>query len=90
MRTTVKATYTLLPQTIRKLEQLAERWGVTKSEVIRRSIDQLSCQDPIHDQEKPDPLLALKQYQAAMHLTREERARWIDDVRKERHARHPS
>jgi predicted transcriptional regulator len=35
---TVKATYSLDPDTVRSLDNLARRWGVTKSEALRRAI----------------------------------------------------
>lgn len=35
---TVKATYSLDPGTVRSLEGLARRWGVSKSEALRRAI----------------------------------------------------
>ncbi len=37
-RTTIKSTYALDPETVRRLDALARRWGVSKSEVLRRTI----------------------------------------------------
>ena len=34
----VKATYSLDPETVRNLEDMARRWGVSKSEALRRAI----------------------------------------------------
>lgn len=34
----VKATYSLDVETVRKLEEMARRWGVSKSEALRRAI----------------------------------------------------
>ena len=34
----VKSTYALDPETLAALEQVAKRWGVTKSEALRRAI----------------------------------------------------
>jgi hypothetical protein len=34
----IKATYSLDPETVRLLERTARRWGVSKSEALRRAI----------------------------------------------------
>lgn len=36
--TTIKSTYSLDVESVRTLETLAERWGASKSEVIRRAL----------------------------------------------------
>ena len=83
MKSTIKVTYSLDATTVHTIDQLATSWGVPKSEVVRRSI--LSAAEK-REVPEPDRLAALKQYQAASHLTREERAKWIDQVRDERKA----
>jgi len=35
---TIRSTYALDVETVRKLEELAKHWGVSKSEALRRSV----------------------------------------------------
>lgn len=83
MKSAIKVTYSLDASTVHTIDRLAATWGVPKSEVVRRSI--LSAAEK-KEAPEPDRLMALKQFQAASHLTREERARWIDEIREERKA----
>jgi predicted transcriptional regulator len=39
--TTSKVTYSLKPETVDRVQELATAWGVPKSEVIRRAVDKL-------------------------------------------------
>ncbi len=38
--TTCKVTYSLRPETVDRVQELATQWGVPKSEVIRRVVEQ--------------------------------------------------
>lgn len=38
----IKATYSLDPETIALLERVSRRWGVSKSEALRRAIQALA------------------------------------------------
>jgi len=42
--TTSKVTYSLKPATVDRVQELATVWGVPKSEVIRRAVEQVSEQ----------------------------------------------
>jgi hypothetical protein len=37
--TTAKVTYSLKPETVSRIEELAVQWGVPKSEVVRRAVE---------------------------------------------------
>jgi predicted transcriptional regulator len=55
--TSIKSTYALDVETIRKLERVAARWRVSKSEVLRRAIDAVDRELPTL---APSPLEALE------------------------------
>lgn len=77
----IKATYSLDEATIRVLERLARRLKVSKSEVVRRAIDQMARQDPAspHMEEK-----ALNLLQERLGLTTRKADEWESQVRTER------
>lgn len=49
--TTIKATYSLDPDTVRLLERTARRWRVSKSEALRRAIRAAALADMPNDAE---------------------------------------
>ena len=79
----VKATYALDPKTLRALERMARRWGVSKSEALRRAIRAAS--EPGAKQ-TPHGLDSLDRLQRALALTPEGARRWAREVRAERRA----
>ncbi|MFI5353356.1 MAG: hypothetical protein ACHQZS_10375 [Candidatus Binatales bacterium] len=80
-RTSIKSTYALDVETIRKLERVAARWKVPKSEVLRRAID-LVARDQLGD--APTPLQALDELQKRVKLARRRTDEWLREVRNER------
>ena len=44
--TTSKVTYSLKPATVDRVQELAILWGVPKSEVIRRAVEQVPVEPP--------------------------------------------
>ena len=82
---TVKATYSLDVETMRVLERVARRWGVSKSEALRRAI-RASAQDSMGPS---TPLATLDQMQAAAELGSSAAAEWAKEVRTERRAARP-
>jgi hypothetical protein len=77
--TSIKATYSLDPETVRLLERTARRWSVSKSEALRRAIRAAASLD--------DEALAevtLDRLQQAAGLTSATAATWARDVRAER------
>ncbi|MFZ1890040.1 MAG: hypothetical protein WAU33_18610 [Candidatus Binataceae bacterium] len=65
-RTSIKSTYALDVGTVRKLDRVATRWQVSKSEVLRRAIDVV-----VRDQlaETPSRFQALDELQKSVKLT---------------------
>ena len=81
----VKATYSLDTETVRVLERMARRWGVSKSEAMRRAIRASASLASQPD----DRTTALDDLQAAAGLSRTAAAAWVRDVRAERRANRP-
>jgi hypothetical protein len=81
--TTIKSTYSLDVETVRKLEVMARRWKVSKSEALRRAIHAAA-------KGKMPPtgeaLAALDKLQASVSLTPEASAAWERASRDERRA----
>jgi hypothetical protein len=78
----IKATYSLDPETVRLLERVSQRWGVSKSEALRRAIRASATEESA----VKERLAALERFQAAMSLSKQDAARWIAEVRAERRA----
>lgn len=81
--TTIKSTYALDVETVRTLEQLAERWKVSKSAALRRVIRAAA------EEGRPEPnraLAALDQLQRALALTPARAGAWMRRSRAERRA----
>ncbi|MEO5568051.1 MAG: ribbon-helix-helix protein, CopG family [Gemmatimonadaceae bacterium] len=78
---TIKATYTLDVATVRVLERVARRWGVSKSEALRRAINAsgLIAADP------ETPLAALDELQAVAGISAASAETWSRTARAERH-----
>ena len=79
---TVKSTYALDIETARTLEDMARRWGVSKSEALRRAI-RVARRSPAG---APKALSALDALQRSLGLNTETAARWEKRVRAERRA----
>jgi hypothetical protein len=81
----VKGTYSLDQSTVQLLERIAERWGVSKSEALRRAIRAAAAADRV---EIP-AIETLNQIQKEMGLTSSIEAAWARRARSERHASRP-
>jgi predicted transcriptional regulator len=79
--TSVRSTYSLDVQTVERIEQLARRWNVSKSEVLRRAVKMADEQSAVSDR-----LAALKELQESMQMTPEKEAAWVAEIRAERDA----
>jgi hypothetical protein len=78
----VKATYSLDVPTLKVLERMAKRWGVSKSEALRRAIHAAATLPS-----EPDPRLdALNELHATAALSPPEAEAWSSSVRDERRA----
>ncbi|MGH9322788.1 MAG: ribbon-helix-helix protein, CopG family [Vicinamibacteria bacterium] len=80
---TVKTTYSLDLETVKALEALAKRWGVPKSEALRRVIRSASQRS---SSEEPDAIRALNELQRSLALSLEDARRWEKETRAERRA----
>jgi hypothetical protein len=82
----IKATYSLDAETVRLLERVSHRWGVSKSEALRRAI-QASAAAPTA---KSGRLTALDHLQKTVALDAAATDSWARRARAERRAeRHP-
>jgi hypothetical protein len=81
-RTTVKATYALDVETVRTLEDMARRLGVSKSEALRRAI-RAAGREPAPGESGASALSAL---QRSLGLDGRAAARWSERTRSERRA----
>lgn len=91
----IKATYSLDLETVGALERVARRWGVSKSEALRRAIhasDAAPTAPPEpgaapQPEGEPNPrLAAFRRLQALMNLDRAKADAWIAEIRAEREA----
>ncbi|MFZ0659238.1 MAG: ribbon-helix-helix protein, CopG family [Candidatus Binataceae bacterium] len=80
-RTSIKSTYALDVETVGKLDRMAARWKVSKSEVLRRAIELVARDQFV---EPPSRLQALDELQKSMGLTRQRTDYWSREVRAER------
>ena len=80
---TIKTTYSLDLETVRKLEQMARRWNVSKSEALRRAIRAAAKEEPGEGQEA---IRALDELQRSLGLDAAEAVRWEKAAQTERQA----
>lgn len=78
----IKATYSFDLETVRLLQEVSRRWGVSKSEALRRAIRAAAAQSG----EEHDPIGLLRHLQAAAALSGKAAASWARSVRAERRA----
>jgi predicted transcriptional regulator len=76
--TTSKVTYSLKPETVDRVQELATAWGVPKSEVIRRAVHDLKDSENV--EVKPTPLQALKELQSYAGLTKAQAKKMNEEV----------
>lgn len=81
--TTIKSTYSLDVESVRALEELAGRWGVSKSEALRRAIRSEAGRQPARG---GDALAALDQLQASLRSRNIDLDQWAREVESERQA----
>lgn len=78
---TIKATYSLDVETVRRLEEMADTWNVSKSEALRRAIRTAAEDLPSRGQRGIE---ALDRLQKAVGLSRAAAERWEAAARSER------
>ena len=78
---TVKTTYSLDPETLSRLDEMARRWGVSRSEALRRVIRRASAEGR---GEENEALQALDELQGSLALSDKSARRWAAEARDER------
>jgi len=79
---TIRGTYALDLETVRRLEDVARRWGVSKSEALRRAIRSAA----LAGAPERRSAAALTKLQDSLGLTPQSADTWRDRVRRERQA----
>jgi len=77
----IKTTYALDAEVVRALEQMARRWGTSKSEALRRAIRAAAAEAAA---DVGDPLHALDRLQRAAALRAPRAGEWARKSRAER------
>ena len=80
---TIKSTYVMDVETMQSLERISRRWGVSKSEALRRAIRAAVEQPPSQPR---DALRALDKLQRSLKLTPARARDWARQARTERRA----
>jgi hypothetical protein len=86
-KTTVRTTFALDPETVAELDHLAARWGMSKSEVVRRIVHTAAVLDEADL--ASEAIVALEELQERLALTEEQADQWIRQIRAEREAGGP-
>lgn len=81
--TSIKTTYSLDVETVDKLEELARRWNVSKSEALRRAIRAAAKLVP---PEAEDAIRALDELQQSLDMSTDAARQWEKRTRGERRA----
>jgi len=80
-----KVTYSLKPETVGRVQELATLWNVPKSEVIRRVIDKAVLDEPV-TAKKETPLEIFMRLQTKDGISREAAEKFNAEVQRERSA----
>ena len=83
---TIKSTYSLDVESVNTLEALAQRWKVSKSEVLRRAIRRAAMEG---EPESGVALSALDQLQASLRKRKVNVTQWARTLNAERQAAAP-
>jgi hypothetical protein len=83
--TTSKVTYSLKPETVDRVQELATLWGVPKSEVVRRAVDSLNLESSTRKKETPLEVFERIQREGT-GISPRIAAKWCVEIRRERRA----
>lgn len=84
--TTSKVTYSLKPETVDRVQELATAWGVPKSEVIRRAVDKAAIDEsPVKKKETPLEIF-LRIQREGTGISPKAAAKYCAEVRRTRRA----
>jgi len=76
---TIRSTFALDPETVAALDRLAEKWGVSKSETLRRVIAVAARVEEVDA--SADAVAALEALQERLSLTPEKTEAWVRETR---------
>ena len=79
---TIRSTFALDPETVGNLDRLAAKWGLSKSETLRRVIEAAALAEDVDA--SADAATALRQLQAKLNLTPEKTEAWLRQIREMR------
>ena len=84
--TTSKVTYSLKPETVDRVQELSIAWGVPKSEVIRRVVDQAAIDEPVVKKKETPLEVFLRIQREGSGLSPKVAEKWCAEIRRERRA----
>ena len=84
--TTSKVTYSLKPETVDRVLELATAWGVPKSEVIRRAVDNAAKEKPVMEKKETPLEIFLRIQRTGSGISPKVAAKWCEEIRRERRA----
>ena len=84
--TTSKVTYSLKPETVDRVQELATAWGVPKSEVIRRAVDKVATENPALEKKETPLEVFLRIQRTGSGISPKAAAKYNAEVRRERRA----
>ena len=84
--TTSKVTYSLKPETVDRVAELAVAWGVPKSEVIRRAVDKVATEQPAAEKKETPLEVFLRIQRTGSGISPEAAEKFKAEVRRERRA----
>jgi predicted DNA-binding protein len=79
---TIRSTFALDPETVGNLDRLATKWGVSKSETLRRVVEAAALAEDVDT--SADAVAALRELQERFALTPEKTEAWLRQVREMR------
>ena len=79
---TIRTTYALTPDTVARLEKLAQHWQISKSAPLRRAIDEASTR--LIASPPRGPLDALRALRATGSIKQSEAKEWAKESARER------
>jgi len=84
---TIRSTFALDPETVARLDRLAERWQLSKSAALRRIVRTAAAVDELDS--AADAIAALDELHESSTLSAEEAEEWVRRLRAERAAGGP-
>ena len=76
---TIRSTFALDPETVADLDRLATKWGLSKSETLRRIVETAARVEQVDA--SAESIAALKELQARLALTPEKTEAWLRETR---------